>query len=156
MIGQAIHYVLQMPESRRRLQLPWPASGGFGGSGFARSAAGCCALYYAGIFDGDNLKRGLDYIKQFTPAQGGGRGEGQHYFYGYYYATQAMFLAGGDYWASFYPAIRDELIQQPEQRPLDRRSQRRLRHLHGADHPADAQPLSAGLRRQHRPWPLEV
>ena len=35
-----------------------------------------------------------------------------HYFYGYYYATQAMFLAGGDYWASFYPNIRDELVQR--------------------------------------------
>ena len=33
-----------------------------------------------------------------------------HYFYGNYYAVQAMFLAGGDYWANWYPAIRDQLI----------------------------------------------
>ncbi len=37
-----------------------------------------------------------------------------HFFYGYYYGTQAMFLAGGDYWAKFYPAIRDELIHRQE------------------------------------------
>ena len=87
--------------------------GGFGGSGFARSAAGCCALYYSGVFEGDVLKKGLDYVKNSGgPGAGGFRGEGQHYFYGYYYATQAMFLAGGDYWASFYPSIRDELIQR--------------------------------------------
>ena len=32
------------------------------------------------------------------------------YFYGNYYAVQAMFLAGGEHWATFYPAIRDQLI----------------------------------------------
>ena len=35
-----------------------------------------------------------------------------HYFYGHYYAVQAMFLAGGDYWAEFYPGIRDQLIKR--------------------------------------------
>jgi hypothetical protein len=35
-----------------------------------------------------------------------------HYFYGHYYAVQAMFLAGGTYWKDWYPAIRDELISQ--------------------------------------------
>ena len=85
--------------------------GGFGGSGFPRSAAGCCALYYAGIFEGDNLKKGLDYVVRFAPGNGSNpRNEG-HYFYGYYYATQAMFLAGGEYWAKFWPAIRDELVR---------------------------------------------
>ena len=33
-----------------------------------------------------------------------------HYFYGHYYACQAMFLAGGEYWATYYPAIRELLI----------------------------------------------
>ena len=33
-----------------------------------------------------------------------------HYWYGHYYAVQAMFLAGGDYWSNWYPAIRDQLI----------------------------------------------
>jgi hypothetical protein len=109
-IRRAIDYVLkcQNPDGGFSYQA---GGGGFGGSGFARSAAGCCALYYSGKFDGDNLKRGLDYIKN-SGGPGGGRGDGQHYFYGYYYATQAMFLAGGDYWASFYPNIRDELIQR--------------------------------------------
>ena len=86
------------------------AQGG-GGSGFPRSAAGVAALYYAGIFEGDEIERGLKYIKQFTPGKGnGGRAEG-HYFYGHYYAVQANFLAGGDWWANWYPAIRDELIK---------------------------------------------
>ena len=109
-VNKAVQYVLHCQNSDGGFSY-MAGQGGFGGSGFPRSAAGCCVLYYAGIFEGNNLQRGLDYVKRFTPGQGSNpRAEG-HYFYGYYYATQAMFLAGGDYWASFYPAIREELIK---------------------------------------------
>ncbi len=87
-------------------------SGGGGGSGFARTAAGIATLFYAGIYEGEEISSGLNYLKQFSAGRGAGGGaeaEG-HYFYGNYYAVQAMFLAGGDYWATFYPAIRDQLI----------------------------------------------
>jgi len=88
--------------------------GGGGGSAFPRSAAGVCALYYAGVFQGDEIEKGLKYVMDFTPGRGGMLNEG-HYFYGYYYATQCTFLAGGKYWAEFYPAIRDELIHRQQQ-----------------------------------------
>jgi len=80
-----------------------------GPSGYARTAAGCASLYYAGVFESDNLKRGLDYLKQGVADGMMGQQE-RHYFYGNYYAGQAMFLAGGDYWKTYYPAIRDDLI----------------------------------------------
>jgi len=35
----------------------------------------------------------------------------QH-FYGQYYAVQAMWHAGGDYWTKWYPAIRDTLLKK--------------------------------------------
>jgi prenyltransferase beta subunit len=112
-VNKAIQYVLKCQNSDGGFSY-MAGQGGFGGSGFPRSAAGCCALYYSGIFEGDNLQKGLDYVKRFTPGQGANpRAEG-HYFYGYYYATQAMFLAGGDYWATFYPAIRQELINSQQ------------------------------------------
>jgi hypothetical protein len=89
-------------------------------SAFARSAAGVASLYYAGVYEGDEIARGLKYLKQFTPRRGpgdrggdgdrGGAGTERHYYYGNYYCVQAMFLAGGEHWASFYPAIRDQLI----------------------------------------------
>jgi hypothetical protein len=88
------------------------SQGGGGGSGFPRSAAGVAALYYAGVFEGDDLERGLKYIKQFQPRDGAAQQNEGHYFYGNYYAVQAMFLAGGDYWAEWYPAIRDELCNR--------------------------------------------
>lgn len=34
-----------------------------------------------------------------------------HYFYGHYYAVQAMYQAGGNFWAKWFPAIQDELLQ---------------------------------------------
>ena len=70
------------------------------------------SLYYAGIFEGNDLQRGLDYLKKFTLAKGNMRvaDREMYYYYGNYYAVQTMFLAGGDYWAQWYPSIRDELI----------------------------------------------
>jgi prenyltransferase beta subunit len=92
--------------------------GGGGGSGFARSAAGVAALYYAGVFEGDELDRGLRYLMQFIPAAGNAKGASSdtegHYFYGNYYAVQAAFLAGGEYWAKYYPAMRDQLISRQQ------------------------------------------
>lgn len=91
------------------------ADGGFmymiqgGESAFGRSAAGVVALYSAGIYEGPEIKKGLDYLMQFLPREGVVRRE-QYYFYGHYYAVQAMWHAGGDYWSRWYPAVRDELI----------------------------------------------
>ena len=51
---------------------------------------------------------------QYRPGQGRGGGlfgdVQMHYFYGHYYAAQAMWIAGGNYWQQWYPAIRDELL----------------------------------------------
>ena len=35
-----------------------------------------------------------------------------HYYYGHYYAAQAMWIRGGDDWNTWYPAIRDELVRR--------------------------------------------
>jgi hypothetical protein len=82
--------------------------------GFARTAAGVVALYSAGLYEGDEVKKGLDYLKRFKPgSHGGGNffgGDQQHYYYGHYYAAQAMWIAGGRYWSEWYPAIRNELL----------------------------------------------
>ena len=97
------------------------ADGGFmymatagGPSRFPRSAAGVVALYSAGIYEGDEITRGLEYLNQHVP-----KVEGQiadpHELYGQYYAVQAMWHAGGKHWDQWYPAIRDFLLAK--QRP---------------------------------------
>ena len=95
------------------------ADGGFmymlqggGQSQFPRSAAGIVALYSAGIYEGDELEKGLKYLMQFLPRDEEyiSRENYSHYFYGQYYAAQAMWHAGGDHWSRWYPRIRDILI----------------------------------------------
>jgi hypothetical protein len=89
--------------------------GGGGPQGFARTAAGVVALYSAGIYKGPEIEAGLRFLLRNKPNGGFGRPD-MHYFYGHYYAVQAMWTAGGTYWSEWYPAIREELLarQNPD------------------------------------------
>lgn len=78
-------------------------------SEFPRSAAGVVVLYNAGVTDGRDLERGLGYLLRFPPRQDL-IPTNNHYFYGHYYAVQAMWHAGEENWRQWYPAIRDELL----------------------------------------------
>jgi len=81
-----------------------------GGSGWPRSAAGVASLFYAGIYEDDAINDGLEYLmRNAHPRRAGAAGQA-HYYYGHYYAVQAMYMAGGDYWKEWWPAIRDELV----------------------------------------------
>jgi hypothetical protein len=85
---------------------------GQGYSAFPRTAASIVGLYSAGIYEGKELDRGLKYLQQFTPGRQFSPREilPQHYWYGQYYAALAMWTAQKDYWAAWFPAIRDELL----------------------------------------------
>ncbi|GAB4145876.1 MAG: terpene cyclase/mutase family protein [Planctomycetaceae bacterium] len=76
---------------------------------FPRSAAGVVALYSAGIYQGREIDRALKYLMRYLPRKNLALRSG-HYFYGHYYAVQAMYQAGGNHWKDWYPAIRDELL----------------------------------------------
>ena len=76
---------------------------------FAMTAAGVTSLYSAGIYEGEQVEKAIEYLMKFKPSgasQGGG-----HYFYSNYYAIQAMWHAGGKYWNEWYPLIRDQLVK---------------------------------------------
>ncbi len=93
-----------------------PADGGFryqldsGGSAWPRSAAGVASLYYAGVYTDRAIDRGLEYLSANAMPGRGDAASKAHYFYGHYYAVQAMYLAGGPNWAVWWPAIREELL----------------------------------------------
>ncbi|MCA9288054.1 MAG: terpene cyclase/mutase family protein, partial [Phycisphaerales bacterium] len=105
-IDRAVEYV-------RSCQNP---DGGFryqrdnGTSAWPRSAAGVASLFYAGIYEDEGVDRGLDYIDGQSPFPGAGQGRPSHFYYGHYYTVQAMYLAGGEHWAAYWPRIREELI----------------------------------------------
>ena len=82
-----------------------------GGSAWPRTAAGVASLYYAGIYEDDSIERGLDYLMR-NAFPGTGMASQAHYYYGHYYAIQAMYLAGGDYWKQWWPAARTELMSR--------------------------------------------
>jgi hypothetical protein len=84
-----------------------------GHSTFAMTAAGVTSLYSAGIYEGTAVEKALQHLRQYKPS---GSMQDGHYFYAHYYAVQAMWHAGGDYWNEWYPAIRDELTgrQSPD------------------------------------------
>jgi len=109
-IDRAVQYVrtLQNPDGGFRYQMMT------GPSAWPRSAAGVASLYYAGIYEDQAIDSGLSYLTTHAMP---GRAENQaiHFFYGHYYAVQAMFLAGGEHWATWWPAVRGVLlrIQQP-------------------------------------------
>ncbi len=104
--------VLQCISYVKRSQNP---DGGFmylisgGPSDFPRSAAGVVSLYSAGVYEGAELELGLKYLEQFPPTQSPDDLQ-SHFFYGQYYAVQAMWQAGGERWARWFPEIRDLLI----------------------------------------------
>ena len=80
-------------------------------SDFPRSAAGVVVLYNAGVTEGRDIERGLNYLLRSSPRNDLIRPD-PHYFYGQYYAAQAMWHAGEDYWRQWYPSVRDELISR--------------------------------------------
>lgn len=77
-------------------------------SKFPRSAAALVALFTSGVHEGPVIDRGLEYLMSFPPGDSLSRNQ-EYYFYGQYYAAQAIWHAGGDRWRDWFPRIRDEL-----------------------------------------------
>tara|TARA_R110002072_G_scaffold42064_1_gene117334 strand:+ start:47514 stop:48602 length:1089 start_codon:yes stop_codon:yes gene_type:complete len=105
-IDRAVEYVrlCQSSDGGFRYQI------GSGGSAWPRTAAGVASLFYAGIYEDDAIDKGLAYLES-TALPGKASATRSHYFYGQYYAVQAMYLAGDDHWELWWPAIREELLE---------------------------------------------
>lgn len=100
-----------------------PSSGGFryretptSPPGFARTAAGVSALYSAGVYRGPEVERGLGYLVRWLRAHQERPQFDTYYYYGHYYAAQALWTAGGSYWSEYYPTVREELLAPPRLR----------------------------------------
>jgi hypothetical protein len=87
---------------------------GIATSEFPRSAAGVVALQSAGEYDSKEVRDGIAYLRQFGHGLRPAR-RNHHFFYGQYYAAQAMWLQGGSVWTEWYTLIRDELILRQSQ-----------------------------------------
>jgi len=75
---------------------------------FALTAAGVTSLMSAGEYNAIEVQRGINYIlspKNLPTIYGD-----YHYYYGHYYAVQALFQAGGKNWEQYFSRIRTEII----------------------------------------------
>ena len=81
---------------------------------FALTGCGVVSFFSAGMYDSREVRDGLRvlpaYRHQLVPDK-------LHYYYGHYYASQAMYLAGPDTWDLYYPAVRDEILSSPRRKP---------------------------------------
>ena len=90
--------------------IPAGRSAGLQNETVACTGGGAYAAQLAGERGTEIVLSALRYLKARSPAiidSGFG-----HYYYGHYYALQAMVQAGDDYYAAWYPLIRDALIRR--------------------------------------------
>jgi prenyltransferase beta subunit len=80
-----------------------------GPSAYPRSAAGVVALYNAGVYDAEEIRNGLAYLVRNAPRTDAYSRE-NHYYYGQYYAAQAMWQAGAEHWKKWFPTARDAIL----------------------------------------------
>jgi len=109
-IDAAIEYVKKSANPngafRYMIQLPQNTT-------FALTAAGVTALYSAGVYDLPELRRGVLYLDGFLRRNGYRAPD--YFFYGHYYAAQAMFQSGRATWHGYYRGIGAALLKR--QRP---------------------------------------
>jgi hypothetical protein len=90
-------------------------------SSFALTAAGIAALHNSGLYGSVlegaggrmDLAASIDFLEETYHRVSGSSIYTFHYFYwyGHYYAVQALYVIGGKHWAWYYPRIRDELVR---------------------------------------------
>jgi len=77
---------------------------------FALTACGIVSLYSSGEYHSKEIRDSLKALPSLRRSPSFVPGK-LHYYYGHYYAAQAMYLAGGDYWGSYYPSVRGEILR---------------------------------------------
>lgn len=86
---------------------------GAGGGTFPLTAAATSSLCLYGMYDSPETKRGIEFLLKQRPSKVSG--SWGHYFYGNFYATLAMYQAGGQHWEEWYPRLREELLSSQQQ-----------------------------------------
>jgi len=89
----------------------YPPNGSGGRPTVACTGGGAYAAQLAGHRDAEMVSAALRYLEKQSP---GIFGSFRHYYYGHYYAIQAMVQAGDKQYAAWYPRIRDALISKQQ------------------------------------------
>lgn len=82
------------------------------------SAAALPCIYSTGDYESEMAEACLAYVFKMYCKDGHDKRwskGGGHDFYGHYYAAQAFYQAGDDYWDAYFPTARDQLINMQGQ-----------------------------------------
>lgn len=80
---------------------------------FPLTAAGVSSLNATGEYESPEVKKGLTFMMGYLPPWGKtDRYYQAFYYYGQFYAAQAMYQAPKKYWEKWYPAVRDDLLKK--------------------------------------------
>lgn len=83
-------------------------------SSFALTAAGVTSLYHAAQYDFATLRESLNFMES-TQRLVSSHWRGHYfYYYGHYYAVQAMFITGGQWWTSYWRTVSRELLDDQQ------------------------------------------
>lgn len=77
------------------------------------SAAALPCIYSTGDYESEMAEACLEYVFRSYCLNGNDKSwnkNGGHDFYGHYYAAQAFYQAGDEYWDVYFPVARDQLI----------------------------------------------
>ncbi len=82
-------------------------------SSFPLTAAGVTALHGLGIYSDELIRKGLDYLSSNLRSFNREHEDDGHYYfwYGHYYAVQAMYTAGSPYWEPYFEELRRTLFK---------------------------------------------
>ncbi|MCX5659107.1 MAG: terpene cyclase/mutase family protein [Planctomycetota bacterium] len=82
-----------------------------GGPSAAQTAAGSLSMALLGAYDDPSVGKALTYLQK----QPYNQGLSNYFYYTTYYAMQANFQAGGDYWAQWHPKVRQFLLENQQE-----------------------------------------
>lgn len=84
---------------------------GMSGSRAPITAAAVACWFNAGQYDDPRATRALDYCRRNIGVGRESQSVWGHYFYAHLYYAQVLYLAGGDRWKEYYPAISARFVE---------------------------------------------
>src|SRR6185503_727289 len=81
---------------------------------FTVNAAAVTTLHSAGLYDEREQGRALDVVAEEFPEIAAYWSDHYYFWYGNYYAAQALFTEGGSRWRAYWSRLRDHLLDHQQ------------------------------------------
>ena len=81
---------------------------------FAVTAAAVTSLHSAGLYNDREYGRAIELIAEEYPRLSDRYADHYYYWYGNYYAAQALFTEGGARWRAYWKRLRDDLLARQQ------------------------------------------